>query len=60
MAFLKCSKCGREFHGCSVRQCPHEAVRRRFGVNICMYCCQPCKHNRFVENGQECQQKKSA
>lgn len=52
--FSKCAKCKREYHACSVQECPHEAVQARIGRYICMYCCQACRHNSFEDGGQVC------
>lgn len=49
-----CSKCGNEFHSCAVRKCPHPAVNRVYGENICHSCCLKCKHNKIEDIGQAC------
>jgi len=58
--FAACSKCGKELHRCSVQKCPHKVVNRKFGPNICMYCCRGCDHNIFEGNGQACKLKRAA
>lgn len=48
MAFSKrksilCDKCHHSYRECSVRKCPHPAVQRHYGENICVSCCKGCK-----------------
>lgn len=53
--YIKCSKCGREFHSCAIRTCPHEAVNKRYGKDICYNCCMRCKHSYIASVGQGCE-----
>lgn len=50
-----CDKCGIDFNETGVQKCVHEKVNEIYGKNICRYCCMKCKHNIFVEGGQECE-----
>ena len=58
--FADCSKCGREFHSCSVQTCPHKDIIKDFGPKICLYCCQGCVRNIFEGNGQACKLMRAA
>ena len=57
---VACDKCGEERPRCSIAKCPHPAVNRVFGENVCMYCCRKCKfHIRLTVkehglNGVQC------
>lgn len=50
-----CNKCGIDWNETGVQKCMHEKVLEVYGKNICRYCCMKCKHNIFVEGGQECE-----
>lgn len=52
--YSTCSRCGTKLHKCSVKKCKHPAIIQVLGEEICMYCCQKCEHNIFVDGGQEC------
>ena len=49
-----CSRCHRTFHDCAVRVCPHPAVNRVYGPNVCYYCCKHCKHCLDTTPGISC------
>lgn len=44
--FERCAKCRNEFYrnGTQFRNCPHPKVKERYGVRICVHCCQKCSH----------------
>ena len=41
----KCSKCGNIFSDGAVQNCPHPAVNKKYGKNICWFCCGKCKYH---------------
>lgn len=51
---IKCDKCGYEYHSCSIRECSHPAVNRRYGKNLCVYCCKKCDYVKRVGTGWMC------
>ena len=58
MTYIKCVKCNREYRPCAVQKCPDEAATRKDGRNVCMSCCQKCKHVVLVTGGQVCGRRK--
>ncbi len=54
MRYVKCAKCGREYHSCAVQKCTQRAVVAQYGTDICMYCCRGCKHNIHQDTFQLC------
>ncbi len=50
----KCSRCGREIRAQAVRDCPHDAVNKKYGKLICYHCCSQCRYSHIEENGQIC------
>lgn len=53
---MRCSVCQREHAECAVRQCKHPAVIKHYGSNVCVRCCQKCKHSSKPEfiDGSKC------
>lgn len=57
MALIKCDHCGRVWHDCAVRNCPHPNVIKLFGnriFHICRECCLKCKHHTKENIGIGC------
>lgn len=40
----ECAHCHQMFNDGAVKKCPHPAVNRIYGDNICYRCCSKCKH----------------
>ncbi len=53
--YLMCSACGFVFGEIAVRKnCPHPTVNRKYGKQICVYCCKKCKFVKMLGTGWGC------
>lgn len=53
--YIKCSVCGKIYYNSCVRKCPHGAVNKVYGENVCLYCCRKCKHHIYEFIGEGCE-----
>lgn len=52
---LICDKCHRLYYQSAIRKCPHPAVIKNIGENICISCCASCKHCVKIVGGVQCE-----
>lgn len=49
---MKCNICKKEFN--ILRKCPHTAVIKKYGEEVCYSCCTKCSQSEFTNNELRC------
>ena len=49
---MKCNICNKDWH--TTRKCPHPAVIKKYGENVCYSCCTKCNQSYFQVNELRC------
>lgn len=53
--YKRCDCCKRVFTENQMQRCTDVDTVRKYGENICMYCCRKCEHNISREHSQGCE-----